>query len=477
MKRKYLKPLFFIGCLIVITGAAMAYSSRGNPWMPNLITGPNPGNPDKNGVISLTGRLVQDKVLQRGDSTVDLALSLHVDDMLNPEKGNAQHADIVIVLDRSGSMKGSKIRNAKNAVLNLLSDLSEKDRFALVAYSDGVEKHSDLVPVTGVNRRHLISLVTRIWGSGGTNLGAGLQTGINTLVKAKKIGNIGKVILVSDGLANQGITDSFSLGNIASIAVEKEFSVATVGVGTEFNEQLMTYIADQGAGNYYYLKNPKVFAEVFQKEFYNSRATAATAVEIKIPLRNGMSLANASGYPIKVTKDHALFHPGNLHSGQTRTLFLTFKMPTHNQNTFEINGITARYIHKGQPYSALLSESFEIACVKNQREVISSIDKEEWEKQVTQEDYNKLKDEVSMDIKDGKEKKALDRIQTYYREKQQVNTVIGSGKVAENLDKDLNELRHVVKDTFTGSSEAVRQKQKANSKALQYEGYKGRRTN
>ena len=47
--------------------------------------------------------------------------------------------------------------------------------------------------------------------------------------------------------------------------------------------------------------------------------------------------------------------------------------------------------------------------------------------------------------------------------------------MAENLDKDLNELRHVVTDTFRGSSEAVMQKQKANSKALQYEGYKGRR--
>jgi Ca-activated chloride channel family protein len=477
MKPKYLKALLFIGCLIVITGAAMAYSNRGNPWMPNLSKDPNPDNINKNGLISLTGHLVQDKVLQGGVGTVDVALSLHVDDMLNPNKGNAHNADMVIVLDRSGSMKGSKIRNAKRAILNLLSDLSEKDRFALIAYSDRVEKYSDLVSVTGVNRRRLISLVNRMWADGRTNLGAGLQTGINTLLKAKKMGNTGKIILISDGLANQGITDSFSLGNMASIAVEKEFSVATVGVGTEFNEQLMTYIADQGAGNYYYLKNPRVFAEVFQKEFYNSRATVATAVEIQIPLRNGMSLVNASGYPIKVTKDHALFHPGNLHSGQTRKLFLTFKMPTRKQRTFEINGITVRYIHKGQAYNALLPESLQIACVKNQREVISSIDKEEWEKQVVQDDYNKLKDEVSMDIKDGKEKKALDRIQTYYRKKQQINTFVGSGKVAKNLDKDLNELRHFVKDTFKGNPETVMQKQKANSKALQYEGYKGRRTN
>ena len=476
MKRKYFKPLFVVGCLIVITGAAMAYSSRANPWMPNLITGPKPGKLDKNGVISLTGRLVQDKVLQGGEGTADLSLSLHVDDMLDPDKGIAQHADMVIVLDRSGSMKGSKIRNAKNAVLNLLSDLSEKDRFALVAYSDQVEKHSDLIPVTGLNRRHLVSLVNRIWAGGGTNLGAGLQTGINTLVRAKKIGNIRKIILISDGLANQGITDSLSLGNMASKAAHKEFSVATVGVGTDFNEQLMTYIADQGSGNYYYLKNPKVFAQVFQKEFHNSRTTAATAVEVTIPLRSGMSLVNASGYPIKTTKNHARIHPGNLHSGQTRTLFLTFKMPTHNQKIFEINGITVRYIYNGRPYHAVLSKTFEIACVKDEREVISSIDKEEWEKHVIQEDYNKLKDEVAMDIKGGKEKKAMDRIQTYYRKKQQLNTVVGSGKVAENLDKDLNELRHFVKDTFTGSSEAVKQQQKANSKTLQYEGYKGRRS-
>jgi Ca-activated chloride channel family protein len=152
-------------------------------------------------------------------------------------------------------------------------------------------------------------------------------------------------------------------------------------------------------------------------------------------------------------------------------------MPTRKQRTFEINGITVRYIYKGQAYNALLPESYQIACVKNQREVISSIDKEEWEKQVVQDDYNKLKDEVSMDIKDGKEKKALDRIQTYYRKKQQINTFVGSGKVAKNLDQDLNELRHFVKDTFKGNPETVMQKQKANSKALQYEGYKGRRTN
>jgi hypothetical protein len=54
---------------------------------------------------------------------------------------------------------------------------------------------------------------------------------------------------------------------------------------------------------------------------------------------------------------------------------------------------------------------------------------------------------------------------------------VGSGKVAENLEQDLDQLRTVVRDTFKGDHATVMQKQKANSKALQYEGYKGRRTN
>jgi Ca-activated chloride channel homolog len=474
--KKYLKPIFFIGCLIAITGAAMAYSSRGYPW-PSLINDPNTSNPDTNGMISITGRLVKNKILQGGDGTVNFSLSLHAEDVFDSDRGNARNVDMVIVLDRSGSMKGSKIRDAKRAILNLLSDLSENDRFALVVYSDGVQKYSDLVHVTGSNRKHLITSIKKIWACGGTNLGAGLRTGVNTLLKTKNIGNTGKVILISDGLANRGITDPSSLGNMASMGVEKEFSVTTVGVGTEFNEHLMTFIADHGAGNYYYLENPNAFAKVFKKELYNSKIAAATAVKVQIPLKNGISLVNAAGYPIKVTKNQAIFHPGDLRSGQTRKLFLTFKMPTHRENTFEINGIIVQYIQNGKIYYASIPKSFQVACVKNQHEVVSSIDKDEWEDKVIQDDYNKLKEEVSIDIKNGEEERALDRIQTYYREKQQINGSVGSGKVAENLSKGLNELSTIVEDTFKGSPQAVMQKQKANSKALQYEGYKGRRIN
>ena len=474
MKRKYFKPIFFIGCLIAVTGAAMAYSGRVSAWIPNLVNSPD--KPHHNGIVTVAGHLVQDKIYQGGDGSVGFSLTLRADDVLGPNTENLRNVDMVIVLDRSGSMQGKKIQDAKRAVSKLLSSLSEKDRIALVSYSNGVTKHSGLVNATGTNRNLLMSSIDRIFAGGGTNLGAGLQTGINTLIGANAVGNAGKVILISDGLANQGITDPSSLGNMASVAVKKEFSVTTVGVGNDFNEHLMTHIADQGTGNYYYLENPDAFADVFQKEFYLSSVTAATGVEIHIPLKDGLSVVDASGYPIKIIRDHAVLYPGDLRSGQTRKLFLTFKVPTHAQATYPIEGIAVHYMHNEAPFVASLSKSFQIACVEDEREALSSIKKNEWEQKVIQDDYNKLREDVSKDIKEGKQEKALERIHTYHTSKQQLNAIVGSAKVAENLDKDLDELRSFVNDTFQGEPAAVMQKQKAHSKALQYEGYKGRRT-
>ena len=467
MKRNYVRPLFLIGCLIAATCVAMAYSSSG--------VGPVSVAPVKAGVVTLSGQLAQEKTLWGGDGNVGLSLVMRADDVVDLDKGDARHVDLVIVLDRSGSMQGRKIRDAKQAVLNLLSNLSKRDRLALVSYSNGVLRHSNLLEVTPTNRMLLTSAIHEISAGGGTNLGAGLQEGINVLLAGRKNGNLGKVILVSDGLANQGVTSPTSLGNMASIAVRQEFGISTVGVGNDFNEHLMTHIANRGTGNYYYLENPNAFAEVFQKEFHNTKIAAATSVEVRIPLEGGVSLIDAAGYPVEVKNNQAIFYPGDLLSGQAKKIFLTLRVPTNEEAMFEIKGINARYVHKGRTFEETISKPFRIACVKDQDEVFSSIDKNEWEEKVLQEDYNKLREEVASDVKKGDSQAAMDRIEHYYKEQQVVNSVVGSSEVARNLDEDLTDLRGVVKETFAGKPAEVARKQKKNAKVLQYEGYSGRR--
>ena len=291
MKKNTVRPLFLVGALMAVTCGAMAYSTRGG--------GPDGGLVTTKGIVTLSGHLAQDKVLSGSDGMVGLSLTLSADDVLDPAERDGRPVDLVIVLDRSGSMGGQKIAHAKEAALNLLGKLSKRDRLALVSYSAGVQRHADLLPMSATNRMLLASAIGGITANGGTNLGAGLKNGIDILMAGQKDNRMAKLILISDGLANQGITDPTALSAMAAVAVERAFGVSTVGVGHEFNEQLMTAIADRGAGRYYYLEDPAAFAAVFQREFYKTRAVVATSVEIRVPVSDGMTVVDAAGYPLE----------------------------------------------------------------------------------------------------------------------------------------------------------------------------------
>ena len=476
MKRPRLKNFLLISILIAATGVAMAYSSNTiGVLRSNWIPGPSPDGAGNDGVLRMSGHLIQNKVLQGSDGIVGLNLTLKAAELPAADGRETRNVDMVIVLDRSGSMKGRKIEDARRAVLALLSSLSAQDRFALITYSDGVHIASGLSNVTAATRDGMVSAVSTIRAGGGTNLGAGLQAGIDILLASNHHLNAAKVILISDGLANKGLTDVKALSDIAAVAVEKEFAVSTVGVGIDFNEHLMTAIADRGTGSYYYLENPAAFADVFQKEFYNTQSAAVTGVKVQLPLNSGITLIDAAGYPIINQNDHLVFYPGNLRSGQTRKLFLTLKVPTKRQKTFELNTIKLSYQYGNRFYETTLEEPLTLACVNDRKKVFSSINKTSWSEKVINEDFNRLKQEVAADIKSGKKQRALKKIDQYYEEREAVNAFVSSAPVAENLDKDLNVLRTYVNDTFEGAPAAVRQKQKSNAKALQFEGYSGRR--
>lgn len=469
------RQLGVVGILIVATCAAMAYTAKSDtPNTPNTPNTP-PAVPatiqTKSGILTLSGNLTQDKIFGGGEGRVSMGLAVAADDIPNVNGKKDRHVDMVVVLDRSGSMNGQKLRDARESVSKLLANLTGKDRFSLIAYSDSVVRYSQLIPVTPANRNKLEQNVEALSCGGGTNLGAGLQEGIRVISESERTGNVSKVILISDGLANQGITDPSALSEMASAAVRHEFSISTVGVGVDFNERLMTAIADSGTGNYHFLENPEAFARVFNKELLNGRLVAAQAVQISIPLADGMTLADASGYPIKVVDNRAVFHIGDLMSGQTRKFFVTFGIPAEEGGEYRIEGVTAKYTHDGRAHTARLPEPFVIACVADKKEAVASIDKNVWEQQVLRQDFNKLKEEVALDISQGKKRKALDRIREYKADNESLNSVVQSERVTENLEKDLGALQEKVEDSFSGSPSEIRSKQKLNAKELQFEGY------
>lgn len=465
------KNLWSILGLIVAVSAVLAYVAADNSVMAQLIN----AKPKPEGPVSVKAALVQDKVLNGSDGKVGVALTLTAAEIEQLNTQPLQHADLVIVLDRSGSMQGQKISDARQAVIRFIERLTAGDRLSLVTYSNGVNTIFPLVPMDESHRRQVKAAVQRIYSGGGTNLGGGLQRGIQTLLQTPADGRQRKVILISDGLANHGITDPRALGNMASGAIEHNFSVSTVGVGYDFNEMLMTTIADHGAGSYYFLENPNAFAQVFEKEFQSTRNVAASALEIRVPLKDGVKLIHAGGYPITNRDGFAVIHPGDLLSGQQRKLFLTFKVPTDKERRFNLGGYHIQFTSNGISRQLTAQDDLSLACVVDKKAVMASIDQAVWGEQVVKEDYSRLKEEVADAIRKGRKDRALQEIKEYEARNRAANATVGSAMVTENLEKDVQGLRQSVEDTFTGAPAAVAEKKKQRSKALQYESYQIRR--
>jgi Ca-activated chloride channel family protein len=262
---------------------------------------------------------------------------------------------------------------------------------------------------------------------------------------------------------------------MAASSLSRDEVVSTVGVGNDFNERLMTTLADHGGGTYTYLEDPAAIAAVFQQEYHAAAATAASGLSISVPLNEGIRLIDAGGYPIVTRNGRATFHPGGLRFGQTRTLYLTFNVPSDVPGDVSLEGLALEFHGSEGRVAARLAQAFTIACVPDAAEVWASIRKDSWGEKVVQEDFGRLKAAVADALREGDQAQALRHIEAYRQEKEALNRVVASPRVAENLATEVGTLGDVVRETFAGPPEAVRAKQKKNAKVLQYESYQERR--
>ena len=239
--------------------------------------------------IALTARL-SNSVVPEGSSSVYLTA-----DLVGRAAPNAERSpvDLAVVIDRSGSMAGDKLRYAKQAAESLVEQLTDKDRLAIIQFgSDVVTFPSE--PVTAANREAMVSFISRIQDSGGTNIYGALEAAQRELSRHPSEA-VRRIILVSDGEPTEGVTDGASIEALARSFHQRGISVSAVGVGTDFNEDLMSGIAENGSGSYGYLRDTRALAGLFNKDLMQATHTVATQVELSFTLPDGVQLAQVLG--------------------------------------------------------------------------------------------------------------------------------------------------------------------------------------
>jgi Ca-activated chloride channel family protein len=135
------------------------------------------------------------------------------------------------------------------------------------------------------------------------------------------------VILLSDGLANQGITDPHRLQSIARKQRDHAISLSTIGVGLEYNENLMVGLSENGGGNYYFLESSRNLASVLRKEFDRLGDVMAQNVTIELHLGRGVRLLDAIGYEHSVNGHTVSIPVGDLYGADSRDITLELEVP------------------------------------------------------------------------------------------------------------------------------------------------------
>jgi Ca-activated chloride channel family protein len=202
---------------------------------------------------------------------------------------------IHLVMDTSGSMSGQAIEQARQAALTLVGLLEPTDRFSLVSYSSDARLVVPDGPV-GARRPAILAQIQSLQAAGGTNLEAGLRLGYQQAQASRsEEDQVQLVVVLSDGQPNQGLTDPWALSEMSAAAFQAEVETTSIGVGDSYEPQVMSMIAEHGAGGYYYLPDASTIEQVLRAELEVRTQPVARGVEVRVRLGAGVELLQAYG--------------------------------------------------------------------------------------------------------------------------------------------------------------------------------------
>jgi Ca-activated chloride channel family protein len=199
--------------------------------------------------------------------------------------------NLALVLDRSGSMaEGRKMAFAREAAAFAVKQLRPTDRVSVVLFDNAVDV---LVPGgPAVDRPGLVRRIEQIQPRGSTDLHGGWAEGGRQAEAGLVPGGVNRVLLLSDGLANAGVVDPNTIAAEARGLAARGVGTTTLGVGDDYNEDLLEAMALAGDGHYYYIESPVQLVDIFQTELQGLMDTLGQKVSLGLEPMEGAAVAD-----------------------------------------------------------------------------------------------------------------------------------------------------------------------------------------
>jgi Ca-activated chloride channel family protein len=263
-------------------------------------------------------------VLPAGERQVAV-IKVTLDAIRPPVTTERPPINLGLVLDRSGSMSGSKIEKARDAAVQALRRLDRSDVFSLVIYDHEVDT---LVPAQSASRLEWIeSRIQGIQPRGNTALFGGVSQGAAEIRKHLHSQQVHRIILLSDGLANVGPSAPADLARLGSALLKEGISVSTVGLGIDFNEDLMTQLAQASDGNHYFVESSADLPRIFARELGDVLSVVARQVLVEVDCPDGVRPLRIIGRDGHIKGNQVQLYMNQLYGGQEKYALIEVEIP------------------------------------------------------------------------------------------------------------------------------------------------------
>ncbi|MCP3136837.1 vWA domain-containing protein [Pyxidicoccus xibeiensis] len=259
---------------------------------PATVTLPLVASTPSDGALGLTGKL-SGAYVQTGPSEVFAWMELKA---RPAESGRRVPVNLALVIDRSGSMSGQKLADAKRAAGELVQRLTSEDRLAFIDYGTDVRALPSRL-VTEAVRAELLTTISELQDNGSTNISGGLTEAARTLRPHLREYRVSRAILLSDGQPTTGMVQEPELYRLVRSMRDEGITVSALGVGEDFQETLMRGMAEQGGGFSGFIDDSARLAEVFSRELDQATSTVARRVELELRLPADVRHVEVLGVP------------------------------------------------------------------------------------------------------------------------------------------------------------------------------------
>jgi Ca-activated chloride channel family protein len=279
-------------------------------------------------------------ITTRNDEVVNVLIELTAPPAPEIER---KPLDIVLVLDRSGSMGGQPLDSVTKAAAQLLRLVGASDRIGVVAFDDEVDL---VLPLGQHNPTSAGRTVRAITAGGSTNLSGGWLKGLEMLLTDVREDALRRIIVLTDGHANAGITTPDELLALIGGGRARDVSTSCIGFGDGYDERLLAGLADAGRGNDYWCAGPDQAAAVFADEFAGLASVVAQNVSVEIKPSAAVAVAKVlNEFPITdLASGGVQVALGDAYGGETRKVVARFNLrPVAEDGALDVATLTFRW--------------------------------------------------------------------------------------------------------------------------------------